>query len=297
MKRWIGKLAKTLVKGLSSILVCLVVALPLLLVIFQVTKAFAGDNRKATPLPAFVNRKIDSTLPPKLFIEPLITVTFDDGWETTYTSAAPLLQKYGIHSTQYLLSGTESYPGYLSWDQIVAMQKAGQEIACHTVTHPDLTSITDNNLAHELTGCKATLSQRFGPVTDFASPYGAANAHTLAAIRQVYRSQRNINGTLVDGASNFDVNLGTNFDRYNIIGVSVHRDTTVEQLRQAVNYTVAHDGWLVLVYHQAEDGNSQLTIDPDSLNKQLAYISSTPVRIVTTGQVLNSVEGSTRSSK
>jgi peptidoglycan/xylan/chitin deacetylase (PgdA/CDA1 family) len=292
MKRWNRKRPLRLLKrSVTAFLICLVVALPLIITIWQWGRFFRGDtSRRATPLAAMHQRPQDNNSAPRLFKQPLITVTYDDGWESVYKTALPELQKYGIHTTQYVLTGTENYPGYMSWDQIKAVQKAGHEVACHSVNHPDLTSLDGQDLKKQLTGCKDTLSKQLGTsILDFASPYGSYNDTTISTIKKVYGSQRNINGVIVDGISDNDVNLQSNFDRYNIIGVTVRRDTTVTQLQQLINYAAARNGWLVLTYHQADDGPSQYGIDPAAMDKQLAYLSSTPYRIVTVEQVVKSL--------
>src|SRR5690606_1721656 len=103
----------------------------------------ANDKRRATPLANMQTRAIDAgNAPIKPFGEPIITVTFDDGWESIYTDAMPLLQKYGIPTTQYVLSDEERNPLYLTFDQIHAMDRAGHEIACHGGDHTDLTILT-----------------------------------------------------------------------------------------------------------------------------------------------------------
>ena len=274
-------------RSVVAVFVCAVVLMPLVLLGVQVHKVFGSDGRKATPLPQFVQRQVDTKPLKGLFKEPLISVTFDDGWENSYGSSMPLLQKYGIHSTQYILSGVERDPGYLSWNQITAIAKAGHEIGCHSINHPDLTNVSDQELTRQLQGCKDTLSKRYGTITDFASPYGAYNSTTLAAIKKVYASQRNNQGAAVGQINQTDVNLASNFNANNIIGVSIHRDTTAAQLKALVDYTMANNGWLVLTYHQSDDQSSPYGLDMTSLKNQLKYLSGTPIRIVTVHQALS----------
>src|SRR3954465_6555116 len=103
-------------RSVSAFLICAIVALPLFFTVFQWGRIARGDtSRQATPLPAFVQRQADAANTPQLFSQPIVSVTFDDGWESVYTVAMPLLQKYGIHTTQYILSGTEKYPAYMNW--------------------------------------------------------------------------------------------------------------------------------------------------------------------------------------
>lgn len=278
-------------RGLASLFVCAVVLFPLVSLGWWFKYVFIhNDPRHATPLSKFIPRKIDTNTPPKLFKEPLLSVTFDDGWESVYTVAAPILQRTGIHTTQYLISSTIKDKNYLSVSQIKNLNAAGNEIGCHTVTHPDLTSLSDKDLFNELSGCKEALQKEYGitPI-DFASPYGRYDSRTLAAIKGIYLSQRNTNGDISNGIDGHDVNLKDKFDPYNIIGVTVRSDTPLSEIKVALDYTIAHNGWLVLNYHQVEDNASAYGLDSESLNNQLSYISGTQVKIVTVGQVINSL--------
>jgi peptidoglycan/xylan/chitin deacetylase (PgdA/CDA1 family) len=294
MKRWKGRaIWRGLKRGITSLLVCAaIIILPLLgLRQWHADFGLLNSTNKATPLPAFVPRPADSNKkPPRLYKEPLITITFDDGWETTYTIAAPLLTRDGIHSTQYLVSNLLDNPAYLSLSQVKVLQQHGQQIACHTVSHPDLTKVTAQELNYQLRGCQQFfIKQHFGTLQDFAAPYGDTNPTVIAGIKQVFRSERNTNGDLSNGVTDADINVPGDSDPYNIIGVTIHENTTVAQLKQAVDYTVVHNGWLVLTYHQSEEAGSKFSLSSASLQKQLAYLSSTPVRIVTMGQVMDNL--------
>ncbi len=250
-----------------------------------------GPKRNVEALAPLQTRQADDQASAaQLFDEPLITVTYDDGYETTYSVAMPLLQKYGIRTTQYVLSGTADNPTYVSWKQIEHMQRAGHEIACHTIDHSNLTSLQDEDLHRQLQTCKSELTKRFGPIYNFAAPYGAQNAKTQNAITQYFGSQRNTVGDPKNGVDSTDVNVAQGFNRNDIIGVTVRSDTTMEDLQKLVAYTKKHNGWLVLTYHQANDHSSVYSLDTDAMDRQLRYLSSTDVRIVTMQDALSSVE-------
>jgi peptidoglycan/xylan/chitin deacetylase (PgdA/CDA1 family) len=198
------------------------------------------------------------------------------------------LQRNGIRTTQYVLSGTSKDSQYMTWDQMSAIQNAGHEIACHTVSHPDLTTLDDKHLREQLTGCKTELTARFGSVTNFASPYGAETGHTLNEISKVIGSQRNTNGELGDGINDEDVNTRDNFNVYDIIGITVRQDTTIDQLKVLLAYAKAHNAWIVLTYHQADDEDSKYALDIHNMQKQLEFLSKSDIRIVTVNQALAS---------
>jgi peptidoglycan/xylan/chitin deacetylase (PgdA/CDA1 family) len=70
----------------------------------------------------------------------------------------------------------------LTVKQVKSLLKAGWELDSHTLTHPDLTTLDDTALAHELEGSRAALQQRFGvPVNFFAYPAGRNDARVRTA--------------------------------------------------------------------------------------------------------------------
>ncbi len=283
------KFHEKLGRGLTVALLGGILLFPLFGMINVPVELFSTDKRTVIELPAFNTRSIDATSNEvTLFNEPLLTITFDDGRESVYSNALPLLNKYGIKTTQYLLSGASSDEQYLSDKQIDQFHVNGHEIACHSVTHPDLTTLDDKQLTAELSNCKKAFS-KYGPVTNFASPFGHSNEKTRAFIKNYYISHRNTDGDITNGVSDKDVNTRQNLNRYNIISASIRNDTTVDQLKQAVDYAMNNNGWLVLTYHQIEDAdNSTYGLDVESLDIQLRYLSNSPIRIVTMQQALQS---------
>ncbi|MEK7594184.1 MAG: polysaccharide deacetylase family protein [Patescibacteria group bacterium] len=285
---------QTIKRGFASLFVCVfVLVLPFLFI--KQWRADLGllETNKATPLPAFIQRPADTDQPTKIFEEPLISITFDDGWETDYSVAAPLLMKDGIRSTHYIVTGLLGDPAYMSLDQVKALKGSGQQVACHTVTHPDLTKIDATQLNNELEGCrKFFLQEDLGDTKDFAAPYGHTNQAATAAINHFFRSARNTDGDLSNDVTDADVNLPSNFNVHNVIGVTVRSTTTIAELQQAVQYATEHKAWLVLTYHQAEEEGSKFSLSSRSLKKQLDYLSSTSIRIVTVGKVMDDLERS-----
>lgn len=284
------KIAKTLV----SLLVLAVFLAPgLLTAKWAVGVLAARDPRNVSKVAQMQTRDADKTVAPlNPFNEPIITVTFDDGWESVYTRGLPTLQKYGIHTTQYVITGVYNNPSYMSVAQLKSMQKNGHEIASHTIDHPDLTQMDDQQLKHELSVSRDSLTKDFGPVKDFTSPYGAYNAHTLEVISKYYRSQKNAEG---DPAANEleAINIKSTFNPINIKSYSVRNTTTLYDLTKLINAAKEHNGWLVLTYHQVDYSGETFSVNPEDFDSQMALLFNTPVRSATLGQVLDTWEAST----
>jgi len=116
-----------------------------------------------------------------------VVLTFDDGYEDNLTTALPILREYGMTGTVFVISGwvgrmNEWEAGQprcrlMTWEQLAEWHRAGMEIAAHTMTHPHLPRLTDEEIAKELISCKQVIEERLGiPVNFLCYPYGDVDA-------------------------------------------------------------------------------------------------------------------------
>ena len=114
-----------------------------------------------------------------------VVITLDDGYQDLYTTAFPILRAHGFTAVAYIVTSFVGQGRYVTRDQILEMDRAGIEIASHTVHHADLSHTSWGNTALELTLSKTWLEQLVGhPVLDFAYPSGKFNAQAIQAVRQ-----------------------------------------------------------------------------------------------------------------
>ena len=132
------------------------------------------------------------------FRERTCVVTFDDGYETVYREAFPILQELGFTATVFLITGycgkQNSWPGHVSpvgeqsllcWTQIEEMARHHIEFGSHTVTHPDLACLTHREAEREMQDSKQMIQERIGRgVEVFAYPYGRYAPWTVDLARE-----------------------------------------------------------------------------------------------------------------
>lgn len=118
-------------------------------------------------------------IPQKSFV-----ITFDDGYEDNYLNAFPILQKYNFKATIYLVpnqktnhweeKNTSVLSNLLNEKQILEMQNSGLiEFGSHTLSHVNLSTITDEQLLNELKQSKKEVENiTKKECKAFAYPYG-----------------------------------------------------------------------------------------------------------------------------
>lgn len=122
-----------------------------------------------------------SSLPQK----PII-LTFDDGYIDFYLNAYPILRKYNFKAVSFLPTGLIGTSYYLNWNQVHEMDTSGLiSFQAHSVTHPNLLSLNNESLKHEIADSKKTLEAKLGkPVNTFAYPYGLVNNHVVQEVKK-----------------------------------------------------------------------------------------------------------------
>jgi peptidoglycan/xylan/chitin deacetylase (PgdA/CDA1 family) len=114
-----------------------------------------------------------------------VVVSFDDGYRSWAHVALPAMRRWHFPGVLNLAVKNLRVAGGLSERQVRRLLAAGWELAAHTVTHPDLTTLGDRELAREVGGSRRQLRARFGvPVDFFCYPGGRYNARVIAAVRR-----------------------------------------------------------------------------------------------------------------
>ena len=117
-----------------------------------------------------------------------IVITFDDGYLDNYENAFPILQEYGFKGTFFVItefidSGRE---GYMNWEMLEEMSRAGHRIESHSRTHPDLTTKSRDGLIWELLGSQETLAAHIGyKPRYFCYPGGTYNDETIQVLKEL----------------------------------------------------------------------------------------------------------------
>jgi len=130
-------------------------------------------------------------------------ISVDDGHSDGYTSAWPIMRKYGFVGTFYVVPRHIDRPGFLTWDMTATLAEAGNEIANHTMDHVSVPSYHGAALAAQIDDAALAIQTRLAArgvtttVRTFAYPYGhvSVEAMRFLALRGYTLAVTTVHGT------------------------------------------------------------------------------------------------------
>lgn len=119
-----------------------------------------------------------------------VILTFDDGWENNYTKLFPLVLKYRVKITIFVVcSFFENSTIHLTTPEALEMQASGLvSFQSHAISHEDLTWLSVEEQEREIRESRLILTRKFGRIPyALAYPIGGSNPKIEAFTRQNYR--------------------------------------------------------------------------------------------------------------
>jgi peptidoglycan/xylan/chitin deacetylase (PgdA/CDA1 family)/archaellum component FlaF (FlaF/FlaG flagellin family) len=222
----------------------------------------------------------------------VISLTFDDSDADQYANAFPILQQYGMHGTFYVITGYIGVnSGYMTLPQLHDLANAGNEIAAHTVLHPDLTQLSTDEVTRQLCQSRNTLlNWGFSP-TSFAYPYGSFNSATEGIAQQCGFNSARADASLQSPVGCQGCALTESIppaDPYAINAPqSVQSTWSLADVESLVTQAESTGGWMPIIFHHICDNNcNPYSITPADFSAFLAWLQTQPVSVQTVNQVM-----------
>jgi len=127
-----------------------------------------------------------------------VLLTFDDAYDDLYDELLPLISRFKLKPLVFvvadLIGKTNAWDSriglrersLLTLEQMLEMQRAGVTFGSHSLMHPMVTSLSDDDLRRELRDSKLKLEDLLGTeVKWFAYPYGDVNRRVRVAVQEV----------------------------------------------------------------------------------------------------------------
>ncbi len=171
---------------------------------------------------------------------PMVSFVFDDGNDTDYLVGKDLFAAHGAVASSAVTTGFINSANHMTTAQILELQRAGWEIMGHTVTHPNLKSLSVEALDAELAGAKAELHRSGITVSNLVYPYNKNDETVRGVAARYYRSGR--------GGTNAFNSPG--LDPYFIRSFSMKHDLALS--KGLIDRAYAEKRWLVFYQHEID---------------------------------------------
>lgn len=187
-----------------------------------------------------------------------VSYTFDDNSPKQFSVAQPMLDAKGFHATFFCIVGNLSDS---QWTTIENASAQGHEIGSHTLTHPDLATLTDEQVTDEELNSKNLIESHTGKkCVSLAYPYCKAPKNSITS--QYYPFARSCNGSSVPATPPDFLSVGA-------IGPDVDMDAASDDAASAGR-------WLVWLIHGIDDDPACCPINSLLLEANLNHLAADP---------------------
>jgi peptidoglycan/xylan/chitin deacetylase (PgdA/CDA1 family) len=116
-----------------------------------------------------------------------VIITFDDGYKDNYTYAFPVLKKYNMKATIFVILNSLGKSKSLNMEEMNRM-KGTIDFQSHTMSHPHLGKLGQNRVEYEVSESKRKLEKLTGKdVFVIAYPYGSYDKQTIDIVKKYYK--------------------------------------------------------------------------------------------------------------
>lgn len=180
-----------------------------------------------------------------------IIFTFDDGTVGDLV-AEQILTTNNQRAVSFITISWLNYTNFMTLDDLRRLQSLGWDISSHTMTHPNLTALDENNLTIELNNSYDWLvNNGFQKSAGFfAYPFGVYNNKVVEKAMQRYMLAR----TVEDGIQpHLTERLGDKLYKLKIM--EARNTTSVQSIKDRIDSAIDQEQLIILLFHRIVDKN------------------------------------------
>lgn len=211
--------------------------------------------------------------------EGLVTLWFDDAWESQYSLAYPSLEERGMKAALAVPTNLVGYETYMDWHEIQKLQYKGWEMTSHTRSHTcELDRFDEQTLDYEIVGARYDLEKAGLLAEIFVSPCGVESPQMDAVVKKSHLAQR----TSESGFNPLPI-----ANPYYLKAQIIRFTTTGQEVENWLNEARKSRSWLIIAFHQIGYGGEEYSVTPETLREILDLIENSGLSVVLPSQVLS----------
>ena len=185
-----------------------------------------------------------------------VVITFDDGLESAYLIAFPIMQQYGIKGTVYVVPSWVGTSGYMTLDQLTELHNAGWTIASHSLDHLDLTTLSDADITTQLQSTIDWLKNNgfSDGAYQLAYPFGDYNDTVVNDVSAlgIKTARTVVWGTI--SSDGYTVPYGYPLNYLELPVIEVRSDTPQTDWQFELDRSIAGEGTTIFLIHNIKTG-------------------------------------------
>ena len=168
---------------------------------FEVCMRYLKDGFNVVPLDEYIRGiERNHSLPHRTVI-----LTFDDGFQNFYDLGYPILKKYQLPATCFVVGSKVdgNNANFMHWRELLKLIEEGLiAIGSHTMSHLSIAGLDDASLQKEVKESKSFLETGLGvPVTSFSYPYGTLRDFDRRCIDTIHHAGYSLACTSINGVN------------------------------------------------------------------------------------------------
>jgi peptidoglycan/xylan/chitin deacetylase (PgdA/CDA1 family) len=216
--------------------------------------------------------------------EVIVCLNFDDGFQSVYDNALPLMNQYGFRGTVFVNSGKVGQVNLLNWQHLEQLKTMYHwEIGGHTLYHEVLADLSPAEAEHTISADYQNLSEHGLEPVSFATTYGYCPIEYYPVISDYYSNIRTC----------YTISMHNPIDRTAVGCFVVTNPMSVQQVVSVISQGIAEkDNLIVLLFHDIETDNTSYlcNYDPVKFAEVMRRLHKLGVKVLPLNEALDYLE-------
>jgi len=225
--------------------------------------------------------------------QPIVTISFDNGWASTWTQVMPQLSLYGFKGDFFIIPYdqiTDHTGSFATVQQLQALQAQGMEMDCHTYDHTSLATTTAAFDDQEFLRCKNWLLQNglYNGLNGLAWPNGDYSTTSVTEAQKYFSFSRGID----NNSAVIPPDVAPPAFAYNIPALDVVSSTATSTFASMLTACKTGNEWCNFYFHDITTGTPSNAdqMASSTFASMMQILSASGMSVQTYGQVINSLQ-------
>lgn len=181
-----------------------------------------------------------------------VVFIFDDGWESVYTDAFGVLEKYGYSASISVIPANVGMKGYMTYEQLSKLYEHGWDLLNHSYSHTENAYDNPEGLLSDFNKARQWMKDRqIGNCSDMLIiPYGEVNPYLIKRMKEEgYKNIRTSDNIIM--LDKYEIQY------YHVNTVNLLTDISAQKAIELALQPREETNTIIFVLHKIEEGDDE----------------------------------------